>query len=294
MSKTNYGGQAVIEGVMMMGKDKVGIAVRRSPDDIVIEERELKPLDKRFSFLKWPFIRGVVSLFRTLIIGLKALNFSAEQVMEEEGEEIKPLELALSMLLAFSFAILLFVVLPAGIIHFIQGYIDNNIILNLFEGIIKITTFLGYLFIISRFNDIKRVFRYHGAEHKVIFNYESGQELSVKNARKFTTFHPRCGTNFLFIVILLSIFFFSFFGRPPLLQRILYHIMLLPVIAGTSYEIIKLSGKDSVNPFIKLIATPGLWVQRLTTAEPDDSMLEVAILALKTVLPNDERDEENE
>ncbi|MDI3547314.1 MAG: hypothetical protein PWR10_966 [Halanaerobiales bacterium] len=291
MSKLQYGGQAVIEGVMMRGKNKVAIAVRKSPENIVLKEMRLKPLGEKLPFLKWPFIRGVVALVSSLIIGIKSLTFSASQVAEEEDEEITPLEMFISILISFGLAILLFVALPAGIVALIQSFINLNIILNLIEGIIKITAFLAYLFVISRLKDIKRVFMYHGAEHKVIHNYESKFPLSVENARNFTTLHPRCGTNFIFIVILLSIFFFSFFGRPPLLERILYHILLLPVIAGTSYEVIKLAGGERVNPIIRIIATPGLWLQKLTTNEPDDSMLEVAITALKAVLPEEERDE---
>ena len=212
---------------------------------------------------------------------------------EEEEEEITALEMIISIGVSFGLAILLFVVLPATLTSLAQPYIKYNILLNLVEGLIKISAFLAYLIFISRLKDIKRVFMYHGAEHKVIHNYESELPLSVENARGFTTLHPRCGTNFLFMVIMLSILFFSFFGRPPLLQRILYHIMLIPVIAGTSYEILKLAARDKVNPIIKIFATPGLWLQHITTSEPDDSMLEVAIRALKEVLPEEERNKIN-
>lgn len=294
MSKVNYGGQAVIEGVMMRGKDKVAIAVRKSPEEIVLKKMEIDAISDKLPFLKWPFIRGVVTLFSSLFIGMKALSFSASQVIEEEDEEITPLEMAVSIIVAFGLAVLLFVVLPASIVSLIQHYINNNIILNMVEGIIKITAFLSYLLVISRIKDIQRVFRYHGAEHKVIYNYEAKQPLTVDNAREFSALHPRCGTNFMFIVIILSIFFFSFFGRPPFLLRIFYHILLLPVIAGTSYEIIRLAGEERVNPLIKILATPGIWLQRLTTGEPDDSMLEVAIKALKAVLPEDEEGRSSE
>jgi uncharacterized protein YqhQ len=219
------------------------------------------------------------------------LTFAANQVTEED-EELSPLEMGLTILVSLGLAILLFVVLPASIIALIQKYIDYNLVLNVIEGLIKVSAFLLYIIAISRLEDIKRVFMYHGAEHKVIHNYESGKKLSVENAREFTTLHARCGTNFLFIVIILSILFFSFFGRPPLLYRILYHILLLPIIAGTSYEVIKLAGGEDVNPIIKALATPGLLLQKLTTREPDDDMLEVAITALKGVLPEEERGEE--
>ncbi len=291
MSKKQYGGQAVIEGVMMKGEDKIAIAVRKSPQNIIIKEESLKLDGNKYSFLKWPFVRGVVNLILSLIIGLKALTYSANQIAEEEDEELTTKELILSIVVSFGLAILLFVVLPAGIITLIQPYIGNNIILNVIEGMIKISAFLIYIFVISRLEDIKRVFMYHGAEHKVIYNYESDLPLSVENARKFTTLHPRCGTSFIFIVIIVSIFFFSFFGRPPLLKRIFYHLMLLPIIAGTSYELIKQAGKSKVNPIIKIFSVPGLWFQKLTTNEPDDSMLEVAIEALKAVLPAEERGE---
>lgn len=291
MADTQYGGQAVIEGVMMRGEDRVAIAVRKNEDDIVIKEKKVNSLAGKFPFLKWPFIRGVVALISSLVLGLQSLAFSANQVAEEEDEEITTWEIVISVIISFGLAILLFVALPAGIIALIAPYIDYNIILNLIEGMIKIGAFLSYVFFISRLEDIKRVFRYHGAEHKVIHNYESDLPLSVENAGKFTTQHARCGTNFIFIVIMLSIFFFSFFGRPPFLQRILYHVLLLPFIAGTSYEIIKLAGKDEANPLIRLLSKPGLLLQNLTTAEPDDSMLEVALIALNRVLPEDERGE---
>lgn len=287
----DYGGQAVIEGVMMKGLNRLAIAVRKPDNSIVLEKRNLSPLSKRYKVFGWPFIRGVVALFSSLILGMQALTFAANQVTEED-EELSPLEMGLTILVSLGLAILLFVALPAGIIALIQKYIDYNIVLNMIEGLIKVSAFLLYIVAISRLEDIKRVFMYHGAEHKVIHTYESGKELTVENAREFTTLHARCGTNFIFIVIILSILFFSFFGRPPLLYRILYHLMLLPIIAGTSYEVIKLAGGDDVNPIIKVLSTPGLLLQKLTTKEPDDDMLEVAITALKGVLPEEERGEE--
>ncbi|MDZ7673313.1 MAG: DUF1385 domain-containing protein [Halanaerobiales bacterium] len=291
-NKVDYGGQAVIEGVMMKGLNRLAIAVRKPDNSIVVKKQKLNPLTERFKFLGWPLIRGVVALFSSLILGMKSLSFAANQATEED-EELSPLEMGLTILLSLGLAILLFVALPAGIIALIQKYIDYNLVLNFLEGLIKVTAFLLYIIFISRLDDIKRVFMYHGAEHKVIHNFESGKELSIENAKEFTTLHARCGTNFMFIVIILSILFFSFFGRPPVLQRILYHLMLLPVIAGTSYEVIKLAGGEDVNPVIKVLSTPGLWLQKLTTREPDEDMLEVAITALKGVLPGEESEEEN-
>ncbi len=293
MKETQYGGQAVIEGVMMKGKDKMAIAVRRSPEEIVMQEKAVKSLGDKYPVLDWPFIRGVVALISSLVTGLNALTFSASQVMEDEEEELTTWELVLTILVSFGLAILLFVALPAWITSLVQKFIGSNVLLNLFEGMVKISAFLAYVFFISRLDDIQRVFKYHGAEHKVIHNYESGEPLTIENARKFTTLHPRCGTNFIFIVILMSIFFFSFFGRPPVLERILYHILLMPVIAGVSYEVLKKGGKKDVNPLIGLFTRPGLVLQKLTTSEPDDDMLEVAMRSLKAVLPESERGEIN-
>jgi len=289
--EVSYGGQAVIEGVMMKGLNRLAVAVRKPDNSIVVQRRKLTPLSEKFKFFGWPFIRGVVTLFSSLILGMQSLTYAANQVTEED-EELSPFEMSLTIIVSLGLALLLFVALPAGIIALIQQYIHYDLLLNVIEGLIKITAFLTYIVLIGKLDDIKRVFMYHGAEHKVIHNYESDKELSVENARGFTTLHARCGTNFLFIVIILSILFFSFFGRPPFLYRILYHILLLPIIAGTSYEVIKLAGGDNVNPLIKVLATPGLWLQKLTTNEPDDDMLEIAITALKGVLPEEERGEE--
>ncbi|NLJ84085.1 MAG: DUF1385 domain-containing protein [Halanaerobiaceae bacterium] len=316
MSRKQYGGMALIEGVMMRGEDSIAMAVRKADGEIVLQKEKISSAADKYPFLKWPFIRGVVSLISSLIIGYQAITFSASLFEEEEetgegvspnhadgtpgdvvdGEEEKegksaeltPLELAGILIMAFGAAVLLFIVLPASIISLLQKFIRSNIILNLIEGIIKIITFLVYVLLISRMEEIKRVFMYHGAEHKTIFTYEAGLPLTVENARKFSTLHPRCGTNFMFLVILISIFFFSFLGRPPFLLRILYHILLLPLIAGTSYEVLKLAAKDRVNPIIKVLALPGLYLQKITTKEPDDEMLEVAITALKAVLPEGE------
>ncbi|MBM7622882.1 DUF1385 domain-containing protein [Sporohalobacter salinus] len=283
-----YGGQAVIEGVMMRGKEILAIAVRKNQEDIVLHTEEVNSVSDKYSILGKPLIRGVVSLFESLIMGMKALTFSANQVAEEEEEELSTWEMIFTIGTALGLAILLFVVLPATVIKFIQHYIEADLTLNLIEGIIKVGVFLLYIFSISRLEDINRVFQYHGAEHKVIYNYEANLPLSVENARQYSTLHPRCGTNFLLIVMITSVLLFSFFGRPSLINRILIHIALLPVVAGLSYEIIKLAGKEDANPLIKLVATPGLWLQKLTTREPSEEQLEVAIKALEGVLEIEE------
>lgn len=280
-----YGGQAVIEGVMMRGEENLAIAVRKSQDDIVLHTEEVNSVSDKYSILEKPLIRGVVSLFESLIMGMKALTFSANQVAEEEEEEeLSTWEMILTIGTALGLAILLFVILPATAIKFIQHYVESDLVLNLIEGVIKVTVFLLYILSISRLDDIHRVFQYHGAEHKVIYNYEANLPLSVENAQQYSTLHPRCGTNFLLIVMVTSVLLFSFFGRPSLINRILIHIALLPVVAGLSYEIIKLAGKEDANSLIKLVATPGLWLQKLTTREPSEEQLKVAIKALKEVL----------
>jgi len=283
MSKTQYGGQAVIEGVMMRGKNNVAIAVRKEDGQIVLDRRKLKVLSDRFKFLKWPIIRGVVALFQSLVLGLQALTFSANQFSEEE-EELNFWELISSMGVSFGLAIGLFVALPALLVSFLQNNITSVLLLNLSEGIIKISFFLIYILAISRLEDIKRVFQYHGAEHKVIHNYESKLPLTAENAQSFSTLHPRCGTNFLLIVMMMSVLLFSFFGKPTLINRILIHIALLPIVAGLSYELIKQAGKKKANRLFKLVALPGLYLQKLTTREPSLDQLEVAIKSLETVL----------
>jgi len=214
------------------------------------------------------------------------LTFSANQFADEE-EELTWWELITSIGTALGLAILLFVVLPASLIEIIKTYIDSNLILNLTEGVTKVSVLIIYILSISRLNDIKRVFEYHGAEHKVINNYESDLELNVENAKKFSTFHPRCGTNFLLIVMVVSILLFSFFGRPSLINRVLIHVALLPIVAGVSYELIKKAGDKDANKLFKWAAVPGMYLQRLTTSEPDESQLEVALHSLELV-----RDEE--
>ncbi|ADG83738.1 DUF1385 domain-containing protein [Thermincola potens] len=281
-----YGGQAVIEGVMMRGPKELAIAVRKEDDSIVIEERPIKSITDKLKFLKWPFLRGVIVLFESMIIGIQALTFSANQAVEEEEEELSNWELGLTIAVALVLGILLFVVAPTTIARFLY-FIDNVYLLNFLEGLVRISIFLLYVTLISRMKDIQRVFQYHGAEHKVIHAYEYEEELTVENVRKYSTLHPRCGTSFLLIVMVIMIFLYSFLGKPGLLVRIVSRIALLPIVAGISYEIIKLSGKYSRHPLMKIIIAPGLWLQKLTTREPDDAQIEVAIKALKAILPEE-------
>ena len=282
------GGQAVIEGVMMRAKDKIAVAVRKEDGEILVDKRDFTPISERFKIFKLPLFRGVIALFQSLIIGIQALTFSANQFGEAEEEELSPLELVLTMASSFGLAVLLFVVLPATLINFIESYIQYDLMLNFIEGIIKIIVFLSYIVIISKFEDINRFFQYHGAEHKVIYNHESKQELTAENAAEFSTLHPRCGTSFLLFVMVISILIFSFFGRPTLLRRILIHIAILPLVAGISYELIKQAGKKKGLKIFRILSLPGIYLQKLTTQQPDDEQIEVAIKSLEAVLEIEE------
>lgn len=286
MNKFSYGGQAVIEGVMMRGQYSSAIAVRKMDQTISVREETLKPWSDRFPILKKPIIRGSVSLIETMIMGIKSLNYSASEYGEEE-EQLTTKEIVLTMGFAVLLTVALFIVLPAFIIRFIQGMISSNILLNLTEGLIKITFFVLYIIGISWMEDIQRVFQYHGAEHKSINCYEAGEELTVENVAKHSRIHARCGTNFLLIVLFTSVFIFSFFGRPPFLQRVLIHLAIMPLVAGVSYELIRKAGQADSHRIFKWIAKPGMLLQNLTTREPDHDQMEVAIKSLTTVLERD-------
>jgi len=283
----NYGGQAVIEGVMMRGPDALAVAVRRPDSTIVIDHKPVSSITSRVKPLKWPLLRGVVVLVESLVIGLQALSFSANQAMEGEEEELTTRDIAITMALAFGLAILLFVVVPTGAAHLLSRWVHGSILQNLVEGLIRIAVFLAYVVAIAQMNDIKRVFRYHGAEHKVINAYEAGEELTVAGVQRYATYHPRCGTSFLIIVLVISILVFAMLGEQVLWWRILSRVLLLPVVAGLSYELLKASARYQNNVVFCILAAPGKWVQQLTTGEPDDNMVEVAITALKAVLKED-------
>jgi uncharacterized protein YqhQ len=285
----NYGGQAVIEGVMMRSPLQYSIAVRKPGKEVILKIGKLNSLSNRIKFLKWPVFRGVVNLIESLVLGLKALTFSAEQATEEEEKKINNLEMFFTILIAFILFIIIFIVIPTTIARYLDKYLSDLIIYNLFEGIVRIGIFISYLYFISKIKDIRRVFEYHGAEHKVIYAYEAGEELKVDNVKKYSTLHPRCGTSFIFIVLIISILVFSLLGKQTLLLRIAYRVAIIPLIAGLSYEILKLSAKNMDKIFIKWLIMPGLWFQKLTTKEPDDAQIEVAIKALKGILPEQDQ-----
>ena len=286
MDKPLVGGQAVIEGVMMRGFGKVATAVREPSGSIAVEVNPVNSISDRYPILKKPFLRGTVSLIESLVLGLKSLSYSAKMAGEED-EQLTDKEMAGTIALALVLASILFIAIPTGGAKLFHSITDDPIFLNLMEGVLRLIIFLAYIFAISQMKDIKRVFQYHGAEHKTIFCYEADLPLTVENVQKFPRLHPRCGTAFLLIVMLVSIFVFAFLGWPDLWLRILSRIILLPVVAGISYEIIRAAAR-STNTILKLAIMPGLWLQYLTTRPPDDSMVEVAIASLKAVIPEKE------
>ncbi|MFR3569105.1 MAG: DUF1385 domain-containing protein [Paraclostridium sordellii] len=297
MKKQAVGGQAVIEGVMMQSKDKRSIAVRKNDGEIVVKKNKIQSWISDKKIDKIPFIRGAFILIETMIEGIKSMNFSSEFFLEDDEEETSfdrfinkifkdkasDAIIIISLVIGLALATLLFVVTPTLLGGLFSKVVDNKIVLNLIEGITRIGILFIYIIVISRNSDIKRVFEYHGAEHKSIYCYENNLELTVENAKKFTTLHPRCGTNFLFIVMITSIILFSFFGWPNPLIRIIMRILCVPIVAGISYEIIKLLGKYD-NKLTRFVAYPGMMLQKFTTREPDDKQLEVALEALKAVL----------
>lgn len=277
------GGQAVIEGVMMRDAHRTATAVRLPNGDIDVETRMVSSIRDRYPVLNLPLIRGSVIMVESLIIGMRALSFSA-QAAGEEDEQMTKKEIAMTILFALVLASILFIVIPTGAAHLAAAYTDDPIVFNLIEGGIRLMVFLLYIWGISFMGGIRRVFQYHGAEHKTIHCYEAGEALTVENVQKFPRLHPRCGTNFLLIVMVVAIVFHVFFGWPDLWLRILSRLAILPVVAGVSYEIIRFAGR-SENHLVHILITPGLWLQYLTTRPPADEMVEVAIESLKAVLP---------
>ena len=284
-NKLTVGGQAVIEGVMMRGPRLVSTAVREPSGQISVKVDPVSSISDRYPILKKPMLRGVIALGESLVLGLKSLSYSAQKAGDED-EQLSDRELVMTILFSLGLAILLFVIIPTAAAKYIDASFTNPILLNLLEGGLRLGIFLVYIYGISRMKDIQRVFKYHGAEHKTIHAYEAGVELTVENVQKYSTLHPRCGTAFLLIVMVVSIIMFAFLGWPDLWLRILSRVILLPVVAGISYEIIRFAGK-SQNPLVHIAILPGLWLQKITTSQPDDDMVEVAIQALEAVLVED-------
>ena len=286
LNKLMVGGQAVIEGVMMRGPKLTATAVRDPQGKIQVETKPVNSISDRYPILKKPFLRGTVALIESLVIGMKSLSYSAKMAGEED-EQLTDREMAGTIVFALVLASILFIAIPTGAAKLFHVITVDPMFLNLMEGCLRLVIFLLYIWGISRMKDIRRVFQYHGAEHKTIFCYEAGLPLTVENVQKFPRLHPRCGTNFLLIVMLVSIFVFAFLGWPSLGERIASRILLLPVVAGISYEIIRLAGRSD-NSIIQTAIKPGLWLQYLTTRPPENDMVEVAIESLKAVLPAEE------
>ena len=303
---TKMGGQAVMEGIMMKGDKKTAVAVRLPSGDIHIKTEE-NP--KKRTWAKIPIVRGVIVFVNSLIQGTKTLMYSAdvlekyeeklgEGALEEKGKFETWLEkhfgeravwnilIAISVIISLVFSIGIFVIGPTAVINWMTAFTENEIVLNLTEGLLRIAIFVIYVLLISKMKDIHRVFQYHGAEHKCIHCFESGRELTPENCQEFYTLHPRCGTSFLVFVLVISLIVFSFLGWPNLALRIVSRLLLIPFIAGVSYEVLKWAGKSD-NWFIKIISIPGLYLQKLTTAPPDNEQLEVAIAAVKAVMDED-------
>ncbi|MCB2306380.1 DUF1385 domain-containing protein [Clostridium estertheticum] len=290
---TSVGGQAVIEGVMMRGLSGIATAVRTEQGEIVVEKKSYTSYTKKNKLVGLPIIRGFISLIESLIIGIKTLNYSAS-FFEEEGEPSKldkciqklfkeksnDVVMGISLVISLALSVGLFFIVPTFVANLFSKLGTNTMGMNIVEGIIRVLIFLLYVYLIGKMEDIKRVYEYHGAEHKTIFCYENEVELTPENAAKFGRLHPRCGTNFLFLVMIVSIIVFSLTGWNSIGERIMYRIILLPFISGISYEIIKWMGKSKSN-LAKILSYPGLKLQNLTTREPDLSQLEVAIRALK-------------
>jgi uncharacterized protein YqhQ len=288
----HYGGQAVLEGVMMRGQDAWAVAVRRPAGDIYVERRELVPLSKRVRLFRLPFFRGIGVLADSLAIGVRALAISGNQSLGED-EQLTDKQMNWSLGIGAGFFTLVFILLPALGTNWLSDRLPDDLVFNLVEGLLRLAFFLAYILLIGQLRDIRRVFQYHGAEHKAIHCYEAGLPLEPERVDRFPTLHVRCGTNFLLILFVVTLVLFtvgfSIAGRPPLLVRVPLQILAVPVIVGIAYEGIRLGAGRERSVLVRAIMKPGLWLQMLTTKPPSRDMLEVAIRALEQVLPPPER-----
>lgn len=299
---TSIGGQALIEGIMMRGPKDVAIAVRKQDKEIELKKEKLNTLGMRYKFFALPFIRGVVGLIESMVMGIDSLMYSAEFFEEEEEKEeyflkkvfkdsAETVEIVITLVFSLLLTIGLFILLPSFFTNLFKNKIESSFVFNIVEGLIRIFIFLLYVVSISKMDDVDRVFEYHGAEHKTIHCYENGDELTVENVKKYPILHPRCGTSFLFMVMIVSIFVLSFFGWPDPLQRFLIRLLMLPVIAGISYEINRLIGKSN-SALAYYLSYPGLFLQKIATVkEPDGEQIEVAIAALEAVLTDNKEED---
>jgi uncharacterized protein YqhQ len=299
--KTIIGGQALIEGIYMRGPKKQSVVVN-APDGIKTKVEDIKLIKDRYPILGWPFIRGIVNFFDSMAKGVSALMYSANFFPEDEnakpskmdewigrkfGDKADKLIIWVAVFLGVAFSVGLFFIVPTLIASLLRGLIGSRVISSLLEGLIRVAIFLGYLILCSRLSDMKRVFAYHGAEHKTIHCYEAGLSLNEENVRKQPRLHPRCGTSFLFTVIVISILIFMVITADNVILRVLLRLLLLPVVVGISYEINRLAGRYD-NRLTRILTAPGMWFQHITTNEPDDDMIRVGIEALKLVIPEEE------
>lgn len=312
--RTSIGGQAIIEGVMMRGPHKTAMAVRKPDGEIEVECNE-NGTKKKNKILRLPIIRGCVNFIESLVIGMKALMFSADFVdvedeeeseskfdkwLEEKfGDKVKDIVIYVSIALSLVLSVGLFILLPTALTRGLEWIFSHTAVsaaaatktfTSVTEGVIRMLIFIGYLALVSMMKDIRRVFEYHGAEHKTIACYEAGEELTPANIKKYSRFHPRCGTSFLLFVMIISIILFSLLPRTGVFMRMLMRLALMPVVAGLSYEVIKWAGR-SENKVVALLSKPGLWLQKLTTREPDESQIEVAIASMKPVIPDNQEED---
>lgn len=304
---THIGGQAVMEGVMMRGKNCYVLSVRNPSKEIETVKKVTNPTSKKKSSSKIPIIRGIVSFVSSMVVGMKVIYDSAEMAglddLTEEnpskfdkwlenkfGDKLYDYIMTFSVIIAIGFSVLLFMVLPVGATKFLTRFVgDKRWVVSVTEGVVRLVIFLAYIFLISKMKEIKRIFGYHGAEHKTINCYEHGEELTVENVRKHSRLHKRCGTSFLLIVMIISMIFFFFVNIENLWLKVLSRILLVPIIAGVSYEVLRWSGRSD-SKFVSIISYPGMSLQKITTNEPEDDQIEVAIEAMKGVLRDEGED----
>ena len=289
----NYGGQAVIEGVMIRGRTSVVTAIRRPGGEIAVDARPVPAISKSW-LRRTPILRGMLILIEAMVLGIRSLIFSANAAMEEEEEEIPAKAIWGMIAVSVILVVLLFFIAPLFLTKLVNTYIPNSLVFHIVEGIIRMAIFIGYLKLISLLPDLKRVFTYHGAEHKTVNAYEAGVPMEVEAIRVYSRAHVRCGTSFLFLVLIIAIIIFAFIGRDILWLMIVSRIVLIPVIMGLGYEVIYFGAKHTNNRLMKIVLAPGLFMQSLTTGEPDDSQIEVAIAAMNKAVELDNVDESSQ
>ena len=278
-----YGGQALLEGVMMRGRDHWAVAVRRPDRSVHVESHDIRSIGRRFPFLTKPGLRGVLAMGQALSIGVRALTVSANQSVEDE-DRLTPKQMGWSMVFAFTLFAAVFVVGPFLAFRLLRHQVTSSLLRNALEGVGRVALFVGYIALIGRMQEIRRVFQYHGAEHKTIAAYEDGAPLEPTSVDRYSTLHVRCGTNFLLIVMILTVFVYTFFSVHGLWWGILLRLVTIPVIAGISYEVLRLGARHPRSPVMRVLMAPGLWLQKITTRQPDREQIQVAIASFQEVL----------